>query len=297
MKKKKIDFELFEKILTKSQQYAKVSKENTRIAEQWVTIAEDDIEIAKLLYDKKHFAGSTYHLQQGFEKLIKGYYIFTGRMSPEQAHGHKFVLDKLRKELVEEDIHDVIRLSSSMNETEVNLKGSEDSLNIMQSSEDKFRNLTDEDIEYVFSILNKIEQKMKSKETLDLLEERKNERKFFSFLKHAILRITGFRVRDSQVKEAIEEKKIIDYIEGLLIGIKLNYMGIITFLHSNTSRYPYDKSSNLNFFNYNKDFSLVKYSPKIINTFDNINSNMKYWINEQSKNSLNQLNAQAKEVK
>ena len=102
--KKYLDPILFEKWLRKSEQYAKVSKENQEIAKKFLIIAENDIQISKLLYENSHFAGAMYHLQQAFEKITKGYYIYTGRYTPEQVMGHRFILSSLKKEIVGEDL-------------------------------------------------------------------------------------------------------------------------------------------------------------------------------------------------
>ena len=95
-KKAKFDPVLFENLFRKSQEYAKASKKNKPIAQKWFTIANDDITITKILFEKEHYAGSVYHLQQAFEKLIKGYYILSGRENPEKVGSHLYITKKLK---------------------------------------------------------------------------------------------------------------------------------------------------------------------------------------------------------
>ena len=85
MSKKDFSPELFKRALRKSRQYNKASDRNKPIAREWFQIANDDIQVSKLLIKNKHYAASVYHLQQVFEKITKSYHILFGRMEPEQA--------------------------------------------------------------------------------------------------------------------------------------------------------------------------------------------------------------------
>jgi HEPN domain-containing protein len=275
MRKKRIDPVLFEKIVAAGQRYAKVSAQNHEIANKWIEIAENDITVAKLLLNEKHYSACIYHIQQGYEKLIKGYYILSGRYTPDQAHGHKFILDKLKLEINNEDINGILKLSSSMNENSIDLTPSQKGLELLEKSEEDLRNISNEDIQKIITVIENIENNIKSKKMLEDIEKKTNEKAFFSFVKHFILKITGFRVRDSQVREAIEENKIIDYLDDMITGIRIHYFGILTYTHFSTPRYPSEKNSNFNYYSYNKNLGIVQNAELLINNFNDLDKKLK----------------------
>ena len=270
MKKYKIDPILFEKILQKNQDYLKVSEENKITAKKWIDIAEDDIEVVKILRNTQHYAAAIYHLQQAFEKLTKGYYILSGRLSPEQAWGHKFILEKLKKEIQNEDITDFVKLNSSMNGTNIDLTSAQSLLDTIGNSEESLRSADIKTVAGLIQFIEQIGEKLKSKETLENLEKTTTEKGFLNLLKHLILKITHFRVRNSEVKAAIEQHKLIDYVQSIVISIKLHYLGLITFSHWNSPRYPSERVDNIDFFDYTEDLGIVKSLPEIITLFDEI---------------------------
>ncbi len=282
MKKSKIDPVLFERIIQKIEKYAKVSKENKDIVEKWIIIAENDFKVAKILYRKKYYSFSVYHLQQAFEKLTKSYYIFTGRLDLKEAVGHDFILKRLQKEIINQDMQDIIKLSSSMNERELTLNEPENSLKIINSSEDEIRNLNDKEIRAILEFINRLENKIKSKESIESIEKKIREKGFFNILKSLILKITHFRVRNYQIRKIIEEQTLLDYLNDILISIKLHYLSLITFLHCNCPRYPSIKDSKLNFFSYNGELGIVTCSPALFDAFEDILSNLKNWITKQT---------------
>ena len=77
--------------------------------------------VSKLLLENKHYAASVYHLQQAFEKLTKCYFILSGRMEPEQAKSHQFVLNRLRKEIKDDYVNNFLELSKSINAKSVDV--------------------------------------------------------------------------------------------------------------------------------------------------------------------------------
>lgn len=267
---KKINPYLFEKILERTEKYAKTSIENKDIAVKWLDISKNDIQITKILYEKKYYAGAVYHLQQAFEKLAKGYYILTGRMSPEKAMNHKFVIEKLKSEIKDDYLNDLAEISSAINKKEISLKQSEEGLTLLEKSEDEIRMIKSEDIGKIFEIIKTYETKLKSKENLDYLEKRTLEKGFLKIIKHLLFKITHFRVYDSQVREAIQKQRLMEYLEEILLGIRLHYLSILTFPHYNTPRYPNNPNTEVTFFFYDEKSGIVSYLKELISSFEEI---------------------------
>ncbi|MEK6909294.1 MAG: HEPN domain-containing protein [Nanoarchaeota archaeon] len=289
MKKYQVDPLLMEKILRKSDERVQSSIKNMEFTKKWLTIATNDIEICKILYDLKHYAGSAYHLQQAFEKLTKSYYIFIGRIDPHEAYKHSFILDKLKKEIKEEDINDITEVSNIINDVKIDLEVSKKGLETLEKTEDELRNISESHINFILEFLKNSEKNLKSEETMKNLNERVHEKSFISFIKHMLFRITTFRIRDSDVRASIESYKLEEYVIDMMISFKLHYLSLITFLHFNTPRYPYTKDSNLNFFDYNENLPIVKAIPVLIKTFNEIKLNIeKTFLKEVDKSNVTQ---------
>ncbi len=275
MKKYYLDQILVEQILRKSEERAKASKRNKEVSEKWFTIAENDIKMTEMLYKSGYYAGAVYHLQQAFEKIAKGYYILIGRLEPEEAAGHTFILERLKKEIHEEDIQNITQLMSSINEKKFDLKESETTLNILEKNEDDLRIMKEQEIKSIFDFFKVGEENLKSKESMEKLNIKIHERRILRFLKYLILKITHFRIRDSEIKAFIEQAKLESYIDDILISMRLNYFSLVTFLHFNTPRYPFIKKSKINFFDYNQNLGIVKTLPELIKEFEKIDTNIK----------------------
>ena len=261
---------LFEKLFRKSQEYAKESKKNIDITEKWFIIAKNDIEISELLFKKKHFAGAIYHLQQAFEKLIKGYYILSGRIRPEDAKSHFFVLKKLQSEIKDEYINTFLELTKSIKDNKINLDSADTALNNIEKSEDEIRLMNKENLNTILNLISKIESVIISVDMVEKAEEKLQEKSFIKMLKHLIFQITTYRVREKDVKEAIKKEQVIFYLKSAVISIKLQLICLFTFLHFNSPRYPTDPKTNVSFFDYQKNLGIVSILPDLIKIFNEI---------------------------
>lgn len=261
---------LFEKILRSSKQYAKASERNKPIAKEWFNIAKDDISVSKLLLENKHYAASVYHLQQAFEKLSKCYFILSGRMTPEQVNGHKFVLNRLKKEINDEYINTFLELSKSISAKPVDISSGEKSLKVIEKTEDELRLIKYTDIEKIISKITDIETKLLNDRFIKDTEKKLKKRKFRKGLRHIIFKITNFRTSYSQVDELIDTKQVKLYLMSSVIGIKLNFLSLITYVHFNTPRYPSDRYSNVTYSDYTDSLGIVKGTTSFIEIFNNI---------------------------
>ncbi len=262
----------FEKFMQKINQYAKVSIENKKIADKWYAIAQNDIEISEILLEKEYYAGGIYHIEQAFEKITKGFYIDSGRMSPEEARGHEFIINRLKKEVTKiDDINELFELVNSLNNKEFSTNGFEEKLEIIKKNEDELRNMKDHEILGLIEFIEGLEKKLKTEDSIKKIDKKIRKRKSMNFLKQVLNRLTKFRIRNSQIKEAIDKKNINQYIDNMFLGMKLHLISLITFPHWNTPRYPDCKPhTDMNFFDYDGNMGIVKSSDKVIEIFKNI---------------------------
>ena len=261
---------LIERILRRTQQYAKTYERNKPIAKEWFNIAKDDISVSKLLIENKHHATSVYHLQQAFEKLSKCYFILSGRMEPEQAKGHQLVLNRLKKEIKDEYVNNFLELSKSINVKSVDVSSAEESLKVIEKTEDELRLIECSDIKRIISQMNHIETKLLNSHFIKATEKKLKQRKFRKGLRHIIFKITHFRTSYSQVEELIDTKQVKLYLISGVISIKLNFLSLMTYVHFNTPRYPSNKGSNVTYFNYTDSLGIVKATNLFIEIFNDI---------------------------
>jgi HEPN domain-containing protein len=274
---KEKDYINFERLMQKINKYSKVSAQNEEIAQKWFLISKNDIEIAKIIYNVKYYAGTIYHIEQAFEKLIKGFYIHTGRVNPEEIFGHDFIVKRLKKEVTQiDDIRDFMELSSSLTNKSFSFEGFEEKISSLQRTQEEIRKMSSEEIVGILNLISEIEGKIASKKSVDKIKSKVNSKKTFVFLKQVLLKlIPGFRIHDAIVREAIDDNKIKDYIQNIIIGMKLHYFCIVTLPHFNTPRYPAQKNEEFGFFNYDKNLGIVKSIESIFLFFDEIINSIK----------------------
>ncbi len=258
-----MDIVLFENFVKQANQFAKTSKQNRPKAKEWHQIANSDIEVSRILFDKGYLAHAIYFMQQSYEKITKCYYILNGKLNPEDAKGHKFNLVRLKKETKDEFMNNTFELMKEMskkisnsNIDHIELRG--ELLDIIDKKEDEFRLINQDAINVILKIITNIESSLTNQHFIKSVEKKLKRRKFKKNLKHLLFLITHFRVSYSQIDEMTSETNVISYIMNSIISIKLLLLGMITFLHYNTPRYPYDKYSAVSFFNYTEDMGIVQ---------------------------------------
>src|SRR3989344_2378462 len=272
MSKKEIDPVLFEKFLQSSKQYAKASQKNKHIAQEWFKVANEDISVSKLCFVNKHYASSIYHLQQAFEKLTKCYYILSGRMEPDQARDHRFILNQLKKDIKDEYINSILELLKSISENTTNLTLEVNSLEILEKNEEQLRQIAVLDIEKFFNLFNALDTKLLNPQFILSIEKKIKQRKVKKSIRHIILKITHFRTSYSQVEEAINKKQVELYVQMSIMNIKLLFLSLTTYVHFNTPIYPSNKDSNMKHSDYSEQLGIVKKISLFHESFDNISN-------------------------
>ena len=283
-KKYSFDPDLFEKLFRKSLEYAKTAKKNKSIAKKWFLIAKNDIEITQLLYQNEFYAGATYHLQQAFEKLVKGYYILSGREDPNKTKSHYYNIERLKKEIRDEYVNTFLKLSESISQERIDLESAEKTLSFLKKTEDEIRLVKREELQKIFDLIKKLENILTDIKTVEKTEAKLQERRFIKGLRHLIFQITHFRIRDSQVREAVKKEQVIIYLKSASISIKLQLIALFTFLHFNSPRYPYDDKTKVTFFDYKEDLGIVQSIPELIVLFNEIYDSFE--LDEEEQNDL-----------
>jgi len=102
-----VAFEKFARLIEESSKFASV---NRPIARQWAEISESDIRASKILLKEGLFPQSVYFLQQAYEKILKSFYLISGRIKPPDIKGHNFNIKQLKKDTEDQFVGDTIFL-------------------------------------------------------------------------------------------------------------------------------------------------------------------------------------------
>lgn len=258
---------LFENFVRQVRQLADISKKNRPIAKQWFDIAKNDLQVSKVLYKEKYWPHSVYFLQQSFEKLTKSYFILSGRADPEDVGTHKFNLTKMKNEIRDQFINTMLELMKSISEkagTDIrHIELKTELLDIIEKNEDDLRMIDEKSISSLIELIKKIEDALTNSRFTTKVYKKLQRRKVKSSLRHLVYMITRFRVPYSKIEQYASKTNIERFVEDSMISIRLLFLGLVTFLHYNTPRYPYDKNSKVNYFDYTESMGVVKCSPAL----------------------------------
>jgi hypothetical protein len=277
-KRRKIDPDKFQKLVEDSINHAHSALKNANITRSWLEIAKNDIEVAEILYSKGFYAASVYHLQQAYEKLLKGYYILTGRLQPNEVKNHDFIRRRLKFETTDKYIMSFLNFANYLNKNgnfsldNVNLE-----LEIFEKSEESIRNLNVTDFSRIMNLIENLDLIITNKDLMKKTYDESNKPSFIRFLKHIVQSIRRMRTRSREIKKELGRDKVEYIFKNASVSIKLNLISLFTFLHYNTPRYPYgnivgDKTTN--FYSYNTNLGIVAYTPELIKHFNIIHANI-----------------------
>ena len=270
-----MDYGLFDKFIKQVRQQAKVLKDNINDARNWYIISIDDLETSKFLYKKKKYALSTYHLQQFYEKITKAYFLLTGRVSPEEIHGHSYNVKQLKSDVKSEYIGTVLELSKQVSDKETsskisNVKLKTEVLDIVEKNEEEIRNLTDKDFINILDVLRQIESNIINPQFLKKIEHKIKQKKLQKKFRHILFMITHFRISYGLVNDYTSQYNIKRYVQSALYSVNLLIIGLLTFVHCNTPRYPTSRGTNIGYFDYKKSLGIVKITPELFKHADQI---------------------------
>ncbi len=267
---KEKDYVNFEKLMQKINQYAKVSQENKEIAKKWLIVAKQDIDISQILFEMGFIAGSVYHLEQAYEKLLKSFYLFSGKETSETIFGHDFVVRVLKRETSSRDDLDLILdLINSLEDKKHSLEDSKKGLEKLTQDEKGLGKISREEINFLLNLIDTLDKALKSKDSLKKLTKKIGDRKTKRNIKQFLLHLIGRGIRKIPLEEYTKEDYLKDKIDYILVGMKLYILSLITFPHWNAPRYPM-KISEVDFFSYNKHLGIVNCIEVLIKEFEKI---------------------------
>lgn len=281
-----MDISAYQRFLEQRQLFERRSKENKPHSKKWVSIAKDDLQISRMLYDSGHYASSIYHLQQCYEKLAKGFYLLTGAETPDKVRGHEFTLEKLKKEIREGYIKDTAGLmKSAVNDygsmlsdknkadivTAINVTNA-DLLDFTNKTEDEIRTIDENTIDKILGLLITIKTNLTNKYAINSMEKKLKQKRTLKIIKFIVYTFKRFRISYSQLSRLISEYDVEKYIQFSIVSINLHILELITFLHSSTPRYPWDKFENekneTTYFTYNEKLGIVQRFKKMADEAD-----------------------------
>ena len=263
-----MDYVLLDNFIRRANEYAKSSEKYRKESAEWLKIADDDLKASKLLYENNMLPQATYFLEQAFEKLSKAYFLYMGSAEPSDVYGHQITLDKLKKMIRTEFLDNSLTVIKDLNKEmtgvdKIDVEIKKEVLDVLENDEDGIRLLNKNNLEAIFRLINIISEKLLDKQVLLSVEKKIKQRKFQRNLRHLVFMINHFRVSYGQVDDIVEKFDAKKYIKSSSLSIKLLMLGLITFVHYNTPRYPYDKFSKVNYFNYNTDMGIIQTLPQL----------------------------------
>lgn len=250
----------FKSFFGKLKEKAEAGKKFYDDAKKFYIIAKKDLETSKILSKNNLDAFSVYHLQQCFEKLIKADYIITGRKDPEQVSRHDFHIKMMKEEIRNGFLVDIKNAMASVNEqSKINeLKIEEEIIDKLANDEDKLRGISIEEINSILKFLENIEKALTEKEFIEKIKSNINQPKMVIKIKHWIIQIIRFRMSNQTAKDIINKTDIEEIIRSWVRSFQIMIIGIITYPHYNTPRYPLTPNTKFNFFSYNDEIGIVK---------------------------------------
>ncbi len=265
---KEKDYVNFEKLTQKINQYANVSIKNKEASKKWLAIAREDIEVCNLLVNNKYYSASSYYLEQAYEKLLKSFYLLSGKEDEDSIFGHDFVLKILKKEVTKkDDLKQFFELVNTLEGKNYSLDGYGVKIDDLKQDEDALRRMSKKEIIGLLELIEKLGKSIKSKESINKLCKKIGGRKSKRFLHQMLLRIIGGGVRKIPLEDYIGEGSLIRSIDYILISMKLHVLSLVTFPHWNTPRYPISRGTEMGFFDYTEELGVVKSTKELVKVF------------------------------
>jgi hypothetical protein len=246
--------------------------EHRQVAKNWFEIAKVDLDAAQILYNKSMIPFTIYHLQQAYEKMSKAFFILNGNVKGEDVYGHDFS-SRLVRSCLENQIWPII---SKIPEFDPKFE-IEKKKEIWKQFNNKqiIRTFEYSKINELIKIFLEYDNIIRSNKFLEKIYKEVNCPQKLRALKHIIFKITRFRVRTQDVKDKTTRDEIEKGLFRLSLSTRVIVFSVLFQYHSNTSRYPNDKKSDMNYFSYTNELGIVKFIPealelttKIINDFD-----------------------------
>lgn len=228
----------------------------------FLKIAKDDLETSKILLEKQKYAMSTYHLQQAVEKCIKSYYIITGRKEPIQVYGHDFNIAMMKKEINNAFLPNIKKAMSNISDDEVKksiekVSLNTDSIQNLEEKEEIVRKLNEAEIDSLLKLNDILKEKFSEPSFINKIESDLQKPSMINKIKHIITSVFRIRISDKVVSERITTKEVNEEIKHFAEGMNLLLLGIITYCHSNTPRYP-NYRPGMSYFDYNEQLGIIK---------------------------------------
>lgn len=237
-------------------------KKNFEMAQEFLKIGNTDIQRSKILYTHRDFAGSTYHLQQAAEKIIKAHglsqEVFSDKDLRQISHNtpRAFIkfLEEKRMQLI---INGIKNLTPE-------LKTDLEPLKITIETKDKeFALMNKEQIDFFLDIANKIENALVNTDIDDLL-------------KSVLINIA----EDSGKPINYPSFSVMKFTSSF---VRLYLIAAFTYPHEAYTRYP---DRDIKPSQYTEELGIVKATPRILKDLESSSVLLEQfiaWKNENRK--------------
>lgn len=241
-----------------------------------VKCAKIDLHSSRALFKQEIYSQSTYHLQQCIEKLTKAYGLYSGKINKddlrpknkkrgfwerwfgkkEESIGHQspktFIL-MLNKKSLKDRVNLLLKIFSQETDVDTAKKRIQKAIKLESY---KLATMSKGEIKHLITLFENIHKNVKSQK--NVLKGKITN--FISSLKVIINNLEGF---DSKQKEEIEKYinnfklKSLDVLDVPINFLFLWLLAMITFPHSNWTRYPKEGSKQLDPSDYNLNLGIV----------------------------------------
>lgn len=230
-------------------------------AAPWVDIAKYDLSMSLKAHEDGQYPPSIYHLQQTYEKLIKSYYIFLGKVHVSEIKDHYIVHKIFQREQKKGVISNFVKVVEEIIGESVDVSNIEENINRFQKDNrvfkgDAIRKLDREQIQTLFSQMDRVEESFLKDEKVDEIETYLKSDDAINQIRMMIERKR--RVRKSDIVARIDSNVITIHIREKMNLTRLLFAGVLITPHHNTTRYPPDEEGQMGFSDYYEELGVVE---------------------------------------
>ena len=260
MKKNK-GLSLFDDLLLETHSCNRIAREGSI---KWLNQVDRDLKASVNLYQDELYEQSVNLLQQGFEKLVKSYYLYGGKFNEKEDRKHTFIIDALERDLNKElliKMDDFIKQYTDV-ENDVlycqTLKILYDE-NIKNMNKQKIMKMSASEFNLLFTLINQIENRALERNVLIDIQGNLRNKSYRHMFKCFIQIKFKKRVKNSQIRKETTIEKISQNVKERFITIRFLMAGFITCNHYLSSKYPGTNVNELDSSSYIPGLGIVDY--------------------------------------
>lgn len=234
------------------------NKKNAKLAKEYLQVAKQDLEAARLLNKKKIFSLSIYHLQQAIEKTAKCCGAIFFGMSKKDLKGYNHKSPLVFIEAVKKELHSINSLYSQNEDLS---KTIEDAKDIINKSLLNIARLDKDKISQLLNYAQNIKKVTNKEEIVSVI-----------FLIYSIL--SDDEKGESAPILLLQVYGLLNFVAEV---INLYFLSILTYPHESYTRYPDGKMKPED---YNENLGIVQMCKDICNSLEKTQKMIETWLDK-----------------